>query len=166
MKRSFTLIEMMVALALTAILLTTLFQTLWEITTTKKSVQKLQHLSAERERLFFRLAPIFAKLAKPPKVSQDGIALSYDNGYDRDPKFRGRTTSLLYLEDKTLKLATWGEEEAVRREVLACNVSDLNLSQFFPSLGSWEAEIPEEDKECPLMYKLTIGSTSFPFWVL
>lgn len=163
-KRAITLLEVMIALSLAAILLSVVFSTYRQITMAQVKLEKTQVEVLANKTLQQRLSQLFSHLNFEKEVLKDkktervpaiytfnlpeskGLALilNHDNGIDPDPSFCNTVKSELYLSLKNeLCLATYSSTGAKRIEILKSHVSELRFSFFEPYaekpyLDSWE----------------------------
>jgi hypothetical protein len=148
-KSSLTLIEIMIALSLVAILLGSLFAMLWRTIQTQNKIDKVKEVIIPRHRLFLRLTQLFPEgatceeLKNPPR-----LLLSYTSLLDADTNFRGRLTSLLYIEDGRLLLATWAKKEH-RIECLLEKATELKLETVIEKKA----------------YKIIVNNIEFPVFL-
>ncbi len=149
-KKSFTLVEVLIAMVLMGILVGFLFKTHLETSLAASKLTYKKQILARDQRLYFRLSQIFSSKASVKK-QEDQLILHYDGGLDRDPDFRGPLTSLLYYKDKNVYLATWPEKGDPRLELLWENAPDLTLLL-----------VPEKN---PTLVKITINKIEFPFFL-
>lgn len=161
---SLTLLEVVIAMGITGLLLSTLWGLyrswyssyhlmqksqvkLYRILFTKHTIENLCSLASRPGQKNF----IFSKDAF-------SVCFSYKPKIDVDPAFRDTLCSLLYLDAKakTLCLATWGAEEVLRKEVLLDQVSSCKFSFFDKQTSQWILEWLEERDHLPLWMKIEL----------
>lgn len=151
-KKSFTLVELLIAIGLLSLLLTTLFGIYRYIDHTQKKI-------AQEEKGNFRLLYAQHRLSEviPQTVSKTrgkddfyfytqssnqsphSLVFIYDNGADGSPIFSGPVIGKLFLEPNgELSLATWplisreSNQPPMRKEVLLEGVEDIKFSFYMP----------------------------------
>ena len=167
-KRALTLLEVTVAIFLTGILLSSLWQIYhnWY-----KSYQKIQSLQLKTHKLFFlkqKLDCLFFLTSVPDQgnflfTPEDlintypSLCLSYKGGPDPDIAFNGILRSLLYVDNlKQLCLSTWSSDLQNRTEVLSTKISDFEIELFDHQINNWQKTWPETLDHLPLWIRLTI----------
>jgi type II secretory pathway component PulJ len=169
-KFSLTLLEVVIALSLTAILITFLWQTYYRMQKQLLVIEKQK--STALSKLFFE-----EKLSKAISlISPEGGGKLFYTKKDRssphpllvfqaklpidpDPDFSGVVLSGLYLsERKELCLVHWVSEEKARQEVLLQNVKDYQLLFYDGLKKEWKEEWPEKTEELPAMIKCKIAT--------
>src|SRR5258708_7065463 len=116
---NFTLLEVLIALALAGALFTALFSYFRQSTENNIKAQQLKRTILPLELLHQRLTQIFANLSKSEfqtLTSTDALGnalyFKFDYGVDPDPEFCGEVEAMLYLSpQKQLCLATWGHSD-------------------------------------------------------
>ncbi len=181
-KRPLILLEIMIALSLTALLLTTLARFFAGCLKMDQKIEQLRSSLAGRQKVQVCLSSIFTSMAPLPgsaalcTLDDEGtsLGLSFDNGIDPDPKFSGQVIGKLFVDESSnLCLAIWPiDEEATfcRKEILCPNVQKMNLKFFAkkkaasPSFGfEWRSTWPKESGALPPMVRLSLtqrGETS------
>lgn len=147
-RRCFTLLEVLISLALTTLLLSILLAAYFQAEKASAEGERMRAGLWPRRMLAERLNALFSTLEKPDtkqKVffysSQDNSSLlfTYNNGVSLSPSFSGEVLSELFLNKKgeiTLLTwparSTWNEEMPPnpKREVLLKDVEDLNFEFF------------------------------------
>lgn len=161
-KRLFTLIEVLIALGLTSIIMSTLTYFYFQIqainTKTEKSLKNLYELSYLENRLtevlpkaisenspkkdfYFFTSEASSEYIKPGSTS---LVFMYDNGIDINKALSNNTLGRLFVDNKRrLILATWpspkrwkeGSTPFMIKEILADNIDSISFSFFVaPSL--------------------------------
>lgn len=174
-KKALTLIEVMIALVLTSILLTTLFNFYKRLFITRSDIQKCKETILQRVWTQQRLAQIFDKTL--PEVEQEKgliffstdhsnalgpvLYFFYDNGIDPDPSFCGPLKAMLYLSiDKKLTLSTFSGRE----EILCERINSLRFSFFDEKEAVWKQQWSEKE-QLPLMVKMILDENPFVFFL-
>lgn len=161
-KRCLTLLEVVIALSLTAILLSVLFGAQWSSHKAQAKIEAKKREVLPRQRLQLKLFPILTS-AKAFRLDENGgLIVEYSGQLDRDARFRGPLTSLLRLQDNSLCLFTWPEDGIPRTEVLLENVECLSFRFFYPSKKKFDDFDPEEKAT---MLKIKAGAVEFPFFL-
>jgi hypothetical protein len=163
--KQFTLLEVLIALALTTILLSTLLAAYFQAESATFEGERYRASLWPKRVMTQRLNAIFSTLTSPSGkdkqyffLGQDGTSLifSYDNGINFVPTFSGDVLSELYLsKDGEITLLTWPDrstwnEEALpnpKREVLISHVESLNFAFFQTATDKETAQwVDEWDK--------------------
>lgn len=157
-KHPFTLIEVIIAMSLTAVILTTLtyfYMQIQEINTkAEKSLQNVYQIAYLQNRLAAVLPKAIAENnakndflffttdnANSDTIKQgtSSLIFTYDNGTDMNKSLSNNVVGRLFLDNnKRLILATWpsyirwkeGTNPTMKKEVLLENVDDLSFSFF------------------------------------
>ena len=170
-KRSLTLLEVTIAVFLTGILLSSLWQIYhnWY-----KSYQKVQVLQTKTHKVIFikqKLDELFflASISEEegffftPKDlvnTYPSLCISYKGRPDPEIAFNGVLRSLLYVDNlKQLCLATWSSDLQNRIEILGRNISFFEMNFFDHQTNSWQADWPETLDHNPLWIRLQITNT-------
>lgn len=181
-KNSLTLLEVTIAILLTGILLSSLWQIYhnWY-----KNYQKVQILQSKSHKLIFlkqKLEGLFFLTSIPdsdnflftPKDlvnTYPSLCLSYKGGADPEPSFNRTLRSLLYVDNlNQLCLATWSDDLQNRIEILSTKISSFEIVFFDHETKSWQESWPETLEHLPLWIKLHIktpdGEEKLTFRVL
>ncbi len=163
-KRPFTLIELMIGLALSAILLGFLFHFYTTLSTAHIDLAKNKEGVLSKQRVQLRLNQVLSLASEPFYVKEGALIFKYDNGIDPHPQFCGPLTGMLYVnEKKQLSLVTWSKEKEPRKEVLFPNVSSYAMSFFDPiEKKTWTSHW---EKKLPAMTKLAINDFTLLFFM-
>jgi hypothetical protein len=157
-RRSFSLLEVVIACALAATLLSTVFLSLTGIAKKQREVEMFRTTVVARERCWLRLSKLFATTDNLRWDAGKGLAFHYTDDLDPDPKFSGELVSLLYREGNFLRLATWGKERG-RVETLLTPISELSCEFFDAASSSWKTETVADAP----MVRLNVGNgVAFP----
>lgn len=139
-KRSFTLIELAVALPLMGLLFS--FLLISYTRSIKNNTQlDLKEQQALKEHYFQRRLEKKLWLATkqedfPKKFFQkDAFSFYFYNGISLDPNAKGKLLAKLFLEDKTLKLSLFkrNDQTFVRTEELLKGIDNLQISYLYES---------------------------------
>ncbi len=153
-KRTFLLLEILVALSLMATLISVLFSFLVQSMKMESKMEKTRIALMERQNLQIRMQDLLTSLTsggrssplytqKFPKEEHTSLVALFDNGIDPEPDFSGAVVGRVYIdENHDLCLTYWPSENAFsepteksrswRKEILFSNVSDLQLSFLSP----------------------------------
>lgn len=158
-KRPFLLFEILIALSLTAILLTFLFSFFVESVKIEKKLDAARTEITARQHLQTRLQAVLTGIhresAEAPFYTQllqeemkESLMAVFDNGIDPDPAFSGPVIGRIYLDEQSnLSLATWPlgpkeKKQPWRKEVLLSHVEDFEFE--FMAQKKEEATIKKE----------------------
>jgi len=143
-KLPLSLLEVMIGLALTAILLTTLFSCFRELMQARSHLAKIRQEKHWEYVLNVRLGQIFEAVhagdvfvTEPPKT----LHFAFDNGLDADPKFCNELEGFLSVNKEKefcLVIQSKGGEE--RKEVFAKNCANCSIHFFDPISKKWKEE--------------------------
>lgn len=158
-RRHFTLIEMLISMALTALILSSLMFFYREITYMNALYDQDQQESFRRRFLENRLSDILPKAVYEKNEKKDFIFFSqpdfhntfknnspsliftFDNGVDRDKNFSNHVLGRIYLDPEgNLTLGMWpspsrweeGETPPMKKEILMQDVKNLSFRFFIP----------------------------------
>jgi len=150
-KRCFLLLEVAIAIGLSAILFTVLFRFLVSNTQFEQKTEKVVALLSERQRVEDRLEWILGNIEFPlldqsnfytihlPDDKGLSVAVLFNAGVDPSPLFSGITTARLHLNEKNEFCFSWWPlaQEGYRTEVLLSNIQKIE----------WEFLGQKEDKD-------------------
>ena len=157
--------ELVISLILFGAIIGILFSSYREFSLAKIALRKDKELILNRQKLQLRLGQIFSSL-KTLKIEEKACHLSYDNGIDLEEEFRGQLEAMLLIDKGRLVLVTWGEKGAekgkARKEILHESATSFSFSFFDSKQGAWIPKFPEQK---PLMMKMTIDQTTYPFFL-
>jgi len=165
-KKSLTLLEVIIALSLASILLTTVFSTYYQITVAHRKLEKAKEAVLSNKIIQQRLCYIFSHLSfekkinsstqtesippfytsKLPDSKEIALILEYNNGIDPDPSFCGNIKSELYLtHENELCLMSYSLNGMKRKEIFKENISRWQMTFFEPlskdpHTHSWDFE--------------------------
>jgi len=136
-KRPLSLLEVVIALGLTVILLTSLFSCYRHLVLSKGQVEQSRKLLYPKLFTQARLLQVFDNLQEGQSfyTEEDVLYFHFDNGLDRNPKFCGPIKSKLYAKNNQLILKL-GEEEK-RKEVLHLDIDTLSFAFFDLKQKKW-----------------------------
>lgn len=118
-KRTFILFEILIALSLTAVLLTFLFSFFAESAKIENKLDRARMAITARGHLQTRLQSLLSSISPPSfesplyteafeKENSLSLVAIFDNGVDPDPAFSGPILGRLFLDEQSnLSLATW-----------------------------------------------------------
>ena len=183
-KRTFLLLEILVALSLMATLLSVLFSFLVQSMKVESKMDKARVALLERQSLQIRIQDVLTSLTsggraaplytqKFPKDEYSSLVALFDNGIDPEPTFSGAVIGRIYVdENHDLCLAYWPSESEEkehiwRKETLFSNVSDLQFSFLNPDEKEhfqhtarpkvlWDRSWAKAKKEPPSMVRIVL----------
>ncbi len=163
-KRSFLLLEFMIALSLLGIIVAFLFSTYRDLSLTKTILQKERQEILSRQKLQLRLGQIFSQLNTLEIKQPHSYTFTYDNGTDPDLQFCGLLTGHLQIDPKhRLVLVSTSNQGPTRQEILGEEIKSFELKFFNRQKGEWENKYPSEK---PFMMQLTLNhSITLPFFL-
>ncbi|MBX7066500.1 MAG: hypothetical protein K1X28_04660 [Parachlamydiales bacterium] len=175
---------MLIALSLTAVLLTFLFSFLVETAKIEKKLDAARMCISTRGHLQTRLQTIFTSLDHSAfytktfeKEKSLSLVLSFDNGIDPEPDFSGPILGRIFLDpEHNLCLASWPATEEKTRpwrtEILQKNVSSFEFDFLGPNTApehgvkekilpidanlAWRSHWPKSLGKAPAIIRLTI----------
>jgi hypothetical protein len=183
-KRPFILFELMIALVLTAILLSVLLRFFIncvmidkKIDTARRALHSYQQLEMRLSSLFTSLVPSSTLPHPVPcfyTIDEPALIAVYDNGIDPDPAFSGPILAKLFLDQDNLAILLWPlekkEREITRKEILLAHVSGFEFEFLTPKHSSpldphaksindtmeWRTNWPKEDQAFPSVIRIRI----------
>jgi prepilin-type N-terminal cleavage/methylation domain-containing protein len=166
-KRNFTLIEVMISLALLALLLGFLFTYFRQTLMTKNKAGVLKEKVMRIELFQVRLGALFDRFSNEsdcfvtnqPHGDAVGSALLLycDHGIDPNPSFSGLIHSMLFkTRDHTVCLCSWSKQHKAKVDVLLKGVKELSF-EFFNG-KQWRTTWPKDKKDeaFPKMIKISV----------
>src|SRR5579872_241343 len=173
-KKNLTLMEVAIALSLTAILLSFLLSFYRETHLNKTKIQIAKQQVLANQLVHLRLYRIFAQLHQEEKSQKPllytdiftgtelpALYLQYQNGIDPDPALANLVTSVLYLtKGKELCLTTTSKKGGKRMEILATQISSLSFEFFDPEEKHWTPDWNDKKKATPLIVKMILEDAS------
>ncbi len=170
-RRSFTLLEVVIALSLTSIALFFLFGYYHQLTVVSLEAEKIQERFSARQRLQTRLMQVFSDFPTGDKqegflytdTTSEGLNLSlifaFNHGIDSDPLLCGQVKAMLFLaRDKKLKLRILpleGKTEE-REEILIEQIDSIAFSFFDLRIDDWKSEWNKDAAAFPSMLKVIL----------
>jgi hypothetical protein len=164
MRRPILLLELLIAIALSAILMTSLFRLFVSNATLEKKLGSAHELLAKRTHLIDRLETLFSHLEPPflytASLSDDGESLSliasFDAGVDPEPNFSSSNLARIHLQRSgKLSFTQWPlEAPFFRSEILLRDVDRVEWS--FYQEGKWVHHWSQENKGAPPLIRLAI----------
>ena len=157
-KRTFSLLEVTIAMILTGILLTTLFSSFRQMVVSNRNLQKIRTNKHWTYITHMRLTQVFETLEKA-KCEDGVLSITFNNGADPDPKYADKVKATLALtkEEFVLKF----EDE--RKEVFKTEAKNGSFSFFNPKTKEWEEEW-KSDSLFPAL-KITVDGQTFAFLI-
>lgn len=160
-KNPVLLLELVISLALFGAMIGFLFSSYREFSITKTTLSKEKELILNRQKLQLRLSQIFSHL-NTLKMEGSDCLLTYDNGIDIEPDFRGPLEALLLIDKGRLALVTWSKKGQGRKEILFESARSFKFDFFDPKTGNWTPLYPEQK---PVMMKIFVDGTPYPFFL-
>jgi type II secretory pathway pseudopilin PulG len=183
-KRYFLLLEVAIAIALSAILFTVLFQFLVSNTKFEQKTKKVVALLSERQRVENRLDWILGNIELPllkhpnfyteklPDDKELSLAILFNAGIDPDPAFSGPTVARLHVNEKKEFCFSWWPltKKGYRTEVLLSNIHHVEWEflghkedkdrTIVPIAGKWAwlKEWPQNKSGLPSIIRLKLWS--------
>lgn len=163
MKRSFLLLEFMIALVLLGVITAFLFSSYRDLSLTTATLQKEREEILQRQKLQLRLSQVLSHLTKI-ETKDRSYLFRYDNQTDPDPLFCGILEGSLYIDTKKhLILVSTSKKGGSRQEVLCEAAHSFELQFFNRAEGEWDQKYPDEK---PFMAKIILNkSTILPFFL-
>ncbi len=129
-KRSFTLLETLLALSLIAIVVTMLTMHFVSASRLKARIESTAHQVLRKKLIQERLTQVFGSLPaqgdeKPLfQCKNKTLCMDTDQGFDHDPAFRGQVEMVISHDNHQLLLTT-KKDKRERSEVLCSNVKEI-----------------------------------------
>lgn len=165
MKRGLTLLEVVIAVSLSAVLLGALFAMYQKMEVAHIQASEMKRRALGMELFEQRMARIFETAEEPDgeklffESIGGGLLLSYNRGVDPDPKLCGVVKGKLMLEEGRVVLTS----EERTREVFFENVKRMDFSFFNPKERTWVGQWNE--KGLPMIAKIEIDGDRFMFFI-
>ena len=155
----------MIGLALTAILLTTLFTCFRELMQTRSQLAKIRQEKHWEYVLNVRLGQIF-EAVHPGGVfvteSPMTLHFVFDNGLDPDPKFCNEQEGFLCLnQEKEFCLTIQSKDGKERKDIFAKNCANCSIHFFDPVSKKWKEEW--NFNYLPPIVKIAVSDKEFQF---
>ena len=164
-KRFLSLLEVSIGLALTALLLTSLFSSFRHLI---QANVKIQNAHNERHWTFItqlRLGQIFETLEDAHEeknffMHDRGIRFVFNNGVDREANFCEKIQGVLLCEENCFCLVLIGHDGKTRKEIFKKNVQELHF-RFYDLNHGWVTEWTQKD--LPPIIQIQVEKESFYF---
>lgn len=172
-KRSLSLIEVVIALALTSLLLSVLFQGYRQLPIAQKKAQAISSKILSLKKVDQTLSSLFSNVI--PQVNDDkptlytvmipeshfpALFLTYFGEIDPDPDFSELVQGALFVSrDHELCFTTWGKGEKSRTDLLLTGISSLSFSFFEPRWKQWTENWPLHHPAFPPLIEVTLKFT-------
>ncbi len=179
LKNSFTLLEMVIVIALAGCLLSVLWGLFHRWTKSHLQVEQIQQKTSRYLFTYHRLHSLFTQYTLSARQEEHAffvtskeyktpaLHLRYINNADPNPSFNLLVDSLIYVDHELLCIATWGDDKAPRIEVLLEGVQEISFSFFNMEELEWKDLWPETMTSSPLWTKVQIqtnqGIETFTF---
>jgi hypothetical protein len=169
-KQPLTLLEVMIALALTAILLGVIFGFYKQLFYSQTDIQLAKQRVLFRQWTQEKLTQVFSSILSTEGSDKEfytlniveskypALTFNFDNGVDRDPQYCDEVSGLLYLNKQhELRLVTWPQ----RSLILYSGVKSLSFSFFDAKNKVWKPEWKAEES-LPDMVKVSLYEMDHP----
>lgn len=147
MKRTLSLLEVMISVALASILLTMLFSSFRELMQTNAKLSKMHQEKHWEYVLNIRLNQIFEGIHSDALFTTEhyrdtqALHFMFNNGLDADPKFCQDLDGFLFLDkEKELCLVIQSKDGSERKEIFVKNGKDYSLQFFDPLSKKWVSD--------------------------
>ncbi len=164
-KRSLTLLEVIIALTLLGILLTSLFnsfhQGLKKNITAKGLKQKVLQLELFQQRLKNLFSHLDCEagmsLEKHPDAHGLALIVSYKHPVDSEFDMCGVLQGMIFLnKNKELCLISWSQKGKVRNEILLDKIDTFKCRLFNPKKAEWSETWSIKNEEDPVMIAIDL----------
>ena len=166
-KHTFSLLEVMIALSLSAILLSSIITCYYQISQKRMLAQELKKTTLPIELTRQRLTHLFAQLTSTqdpifhtgehPDALGSCLFFSYYQESDLNPLFCGDLTAMLYINtDRQLCLISWAPNGEPRQEVFLEQLATLRFSFFNSKDLEWES-VWDSPQLIPPFFKISWG---------
>ncbi|MBS0629581.1 MAG: hypothetical protein JSS30_05075 [Verrucomicrobia bacterium] len=169
-KRTLSLIEVMLGLLLATILITTLFSSFRELMLTHTKLAKMHQEKHWEYVLNVRLNQIFEAIrsdalftTEPYRdITPSALHFFFNNGIDSEPKFCQELEGYLFQnKEKELCLVLQSKDGSERKEVFVKNGKDYKLEFFDPLTKKWTTDWSQT--LLPPIVQLNICGKTFRF---
>lgn len=168
----FTLLELVIGMALAAIVVSFLFSS-FRYSSIAHSKVKMTH-KAVRERLCLqtRLMQVFdlfefeskkkeIYIATHPESHEEALYFSFHQEIDQDPHFIGTLTGVIFINlKKQLCLLTISPSGTSRKDIFLENIQSISFQFFDSQNAKWESKWKKEIPYAPAFLKLLIKEQS------
>lgn len=161
-RRTFLLLEMLIALSIMAGALSLLFIGFYGTIRAKNTLKSDKERIIERERLRLRFAILFKKVICVKECQDEGYYIRYQGDVESDSHFRSEIEAFLRVENKTLKLTCWPPSGTPREEILSTNISTITLQFFDAKAGQFLEPYPNTK---PFMMKVILNDNPIPLFL-
>ena len=164
-KSAFSLIEVLIALALTSLILVSVMSIFRQVSQMSRISEGLQQENFRLRYLENRLSQIFPRAVSATAKQKDfyfftsqnppGLVLSYDNGVSKQKEFSNHVLGRFFLDPQTRRfyLATWPSPQRwlpnlpppIKLEVLLEDVQELSWDFFVPPDKGWKPQLAGGD---------------------
>lgn len=168
-RRSLTLIEVVIALAVTGILISFLWQSYFNCQ--KQLITLEAHKKSYMDKIFFHetISDLIIRLTPNKRCSPvhtpntdsthpKTLILYSDAHIDVDPDFTGPCYFGLIHMEKKLMLTHWGSSDKKRTSVLLDDVEDVDFLFYNTLSKSWVKHWDKKSISVPMMIKIKIGN--------
>ena len=130
-KRAFSLVEVLIALPLLALLSSILLNTYFQISVWSKKEQAIYKEHLQERYMRVRLSHILSHLVrdgknKKPFYKEGIFYFKYDNGINKNPIASSTVSSTLFLREKSLYLEVFDKDKnLIRQEKLLDNIDEI-----------------------------------------
>ena len=158
-RRAFTLIEVIIAFALLALVSTTLFTSYKRQILLKVELAKAETAVLQRKFLQERLSQIFTSAENPTLDEEENLQFTFDNGIDPEKAFCHNVHAKLFCKNKKFFLEiTSLDGKAKREEELFPHAENVSY-RLAPHIV--HLQIKTEDEEIPYAFFITSDSNKF-----
>lgn len=164
-RRYFLLLELLIGLALAAVLMGYLFQEQKQLFSLRRRIDQTKDHVLAKTRVFLRLDKLLSNLEKC-QFEEGKLTVVHHHNLDPDPNFCGTLTSTLYRDRDRLLLMTTGERGGMRTETLLENVEHFSC-RFFQD-KEWSGSIADKKKlpqKIKVIVKVNQETVEYPYWV-
>jgi len=169
---SFTLLEVIIAIGLTALLLGILFRYYHQVSINNLKAHQLQQKIFSLSLFQEKLGQIFSQLSFEDDEEGEtllfctreiresvcpALFFKYDNGVDPDPAFCDELEGMIYLDqNKCLSLVNRSKNGTPRKEILLEKIAKISFRFFDTFDNSWKDTWSTEDDSLPTLIELSI----------
>jgi hypothetical protein len=166
-RRAFLLLEVVVALFLLGVVLTSLFGVYQRMGMAQARIQSVARKQLPKYVLHQRLTSVFSSLADSARLCthEGALRFAFDHGVDPQLEFRGLLQGVLArLPDRTLALTLISSKGAQRTDVLAEVVSSLSFLFYDDEAHAWRADWPAGRQRAPLVLKMVVDGEEYVYF--
>ncbi|NGX47492.1 MAG: hypothetical protein K1000chlam3_00866 [Chlamydiae bacterium] len=166
MKRPLSLLEVCIGLALTAILLTTLFSGFRHLMKNGAKMGEVRHQLHPYFVMQMRLNQIFESITEEglfytdihEKANGKALYFTFQNGVDPDPQFCGEIEGVLYCSKEKEMILELKDE---RSEIFLTEVSSFKMKFYDPKENKWVGKWGKNF--LPPLIKIHIGEKEYSY---